>query len=185
MHLNTLDGHMVIVMSSLLSAPSQYVNSAIREDDDTAEALRRSGKKVVKLSSGDPPLYFPTPKYIIEAYVAALRSGKTSYSRSQGVIELVDAVIGRYKSRYGLDLQEQDIVVTSGLAEALTFLNSALIDVGDVALILEPYYTQYPVAIRMFRGNFLLGKYDESNEWNIVLGRAHQDSEEASSNESE
>lgn len=143
--------------------------SAIREDDDLADELRRAGKKVIKLSSGDPPVYFPTPKYVIDAYIEALRNGKTSYSRSQGVPELVNAIIDRYRNRYGIELKDQDVLVTSGVAEALTFLNSALIDVDDRAVILKPYYTQYPVAIRMFGGKFLLGRYDESNGWDIDL----------------
>ena len=155
--------------TSLLSAPSRYVYSAIREGDDLAVEFARAGKKVVKLSSGDPALYFPTPKYVIDAYVEALRKGKTSYSRSQGVLELVNAIIERYRFRYGLDLSEQDVVVTSGVAEALTFINSALLNTNDRAVILKPYYTQYPVAIRMFGGEFLLGNYDESNDWSIDL----------------
>ena len=157
------------MVSSKLSARSRYVYSAIREDDDLADELRKAGKKVIKLSSGDPPVYFPTPKYVIDAYVEALRSGKTSYSRSQGVSELANAIINRYKVRYGIDLNDQDILVTSGVAEALTFLNSALVDYDDTAVILRPYYTQYPVAIRMFGGKFLLGSYDEANEWDIDL----------------
>ncbi len=159
----------VSMKNSVLSASSKYVYSAIREEDDFADGLRKQGKTVVKLSSGDPALYYPTPKYIIDAYVEALVKGKTSYSRSQGVIELVDAVIERYRSRYGLSMGERDVMVTSGVAEALTFLNSALLDPGDTALILKPYYTQYPVAIRMFGGRFLLGQYDESDDWNIDL----------------
>ncbi len=152
-----------------LSSPSKYVHSAIREDDDLADELRKAGKEVIKLSSGDPPVYFPTPKYVIDAYVEALRNGKTSYSRSQGVPDLVNAIIDRYRNRYGIELKEQDVLVTSGVAEALTFLNSALIDAGDAAVILTPYYTQYPVAIRMFGGKFLLGSYDEENGWDIDL----------------
>src|SRR5208337_645428 len=154
---------------SVLSESSEYVYSAIREEDDFAEGLRKQGKQIIKLSSGDPALYFPTPKYIIDAYVEALVNGRTSYSRSQGVLELVNAVIERYRSRYGLSMKERDVVVTSGVAEALTFLNSALMNAGDTAVILKPYYTQYPVAIKMFGGDFLLGKYDESNDWSIDL----------------
>jgi aspartate/methionine/tyrosine aminotransferase len=155
--------------ASIISNSSKYVYSAIREEDDFADGLRKQGKQIVKLSSGDPALYFPTPKYITDAYVDALENGRTSYSRSQGVLELVNAVIERYRARYRLSLKEQDVIVTSGVAEALTFLNSALMNAGDTAVILKPYYTQYPVAIKMFGGDFLLGKYDESNDWSIDL----------------
>jgi aspartate/methionine/tyrosine aminotransferase len=155
--------------NSILSDSSKFVFSAIREEDDFADDLRKKGKQVIKLSSGDPALYYPTPTYIIDAYKEALSSGRTSYSRSQGVIELVDAIIRRYKSRYGISLTEGDVMVTSGVAEALTFLNSAIINPADAAIILNPYYTQYPVAIQMFGGKLLVGRYDESNQWNIDL----------------
>jgi aspartate/methionine/tyrosine aminotransferase len=155
--------------ASILSDASRYVHSAIREEDDFADELRKKGKKVVKLSSGDPALYYPTPRYIVDAYSQALERGQTSYSRSQGVLELVDAIIGRYRARYGISMKEKDVMVTSGVAEALTFMNSALMDPGDMALILKPYYTQYPVAIQMFGGKFLLGNYDESDGWSIDL----------------
>ncbi len=154
---------------SALSAPSRYVYSAIREDDDLADQLRKEGNKVIKVSSGDPAIYFPTPKYVVEAYVRALREGKTSYSRSQGIVELSEAISYRYKARYGIEVENEDIVVTSGVAEALTFLNSALVYVADTAAILKPYYTQYPVAIRMFGGKPLLGRYDEAKDWSIDL----------------
>ena len=155
--------------TSILSNSSKYVFSAIREEDDFAEGLRKRGKQVIKLSSGDPALYYPTPRYIVDAYTQALTSGKTSYSRSQGVMELVDSIIGRYKARYGIGMTEEDVMVTSGVAEALTFLNSALLNWGDQAVILRPYYPQYPVAIQMFGGSYLAGDYDESNEWSIKL----------------
>lgn len=155
--------------ASILSDSSKFVYSAIREEDDFAEELRRQGKKVVKLSSGDPALYLHTPKYIIDAYVEALTEGRTTYSRSQGVLDLVNAIIERYRVRYRLNIREEDVVVTSGVAEALTFLNGSLIDPGDTAIILKPYYTQYPVAIKMLGGKFLLGRYDESNDWSIDL----------------
>jgi len=155
--------------TSILSDSSKFVFSAIREEDDFAEGLRRQGKQVVKLSSGDPALYYPTPKYIVDAYAQALTNGKTSYSRSQGVMELVDAITERYKARYGIGITEEDVMVTSGVAEALTFLNSALLNPGDQAVILKPYYPQYPVAIQMFGGSYLAGDYDESNEWGIKL----------------
>ena len=152
-----------------LSVSSKYVYSAIRESDDLAEQLRRKGKKVTKLSSGDPPVYFPTPKYVLDAYVDALRSGKTSYSRSQGVDELVGVIIKRYRSRYGLQLGEQDVLVTSGVSEALNFVNRALVDPGDTAGLLKPYYPPYPVSVRMFGGEPLSGVYDESRGWSVDL----------------
>jgi alanine-synthesizing transaminase len=151
----------------LLSANSRYVTSAIREDDELADQLRKSGKKVIKLSSGDPPIYYPTPQYIIDAYVEALREGKTSYSRSQGIPELVNAIIERYGRMFRLSLRMEDVLVTSGLSEALIFLNGAMMSANDTAVILRPYYAQYPVTIRMFGGIPLLGDYEEDNNWNV------------------
>jgi alanine-synthesizing transaminase len=70
---------------------------------------------------------------------------------------------------YGLSLRENDVLVTNGLSEALMFLNAAMMNANDTAVILRPYYAQYPVAIRMFGGNILLGDYEEGNDWNVDL----------------
>ncbi len=151
---------------NLLSKKSMYVENLILELNPLAEKLERSGKKIIKLHRGDPPHYFPTPKYIIDAYIDALKKGETYYSRAQGCRELVNAVAFRYK-KYGMNLNEDDIIITAGVSEALLFLNSALLDKGDRAVTLRPYYPQYVMRMREEEGVPIIGRMMLEHDWAV------------------
>jgi alanine-synthesizing transaminase len=155
------------MMTSIFSKKSIYAQNLILELDPLAEKLAKSGRKVVKLNRGDPPRYFPTPKYMIDAYVKALRNGATYYSRSQGVTELVDAVAARYKRMYNMKLNEQDIITTAGVSEALLFINNALINSGDRALMFAPYYPQYIPRLMIEGGVPLVADMVMDDNWNV------------------
>ncbi|MGA3021006.1 MAG: hypothetical protein ABSD68_03600, partial [Candidatus Micrarchaeales archaeon] len=85
---------------SVLSSRSRYACNPIDEDDVIAEAIEKRGEKVIKVNRGDPAVYFPTPEYIKEAYINAIRENKTHYTSARGVNELVEAIILRYKRMY-------------------------------------------------------------------------------------
>ncbi len=151
----------------LISKRSRYVHSPIRENEAFAEELVRSGKKIVKMSIGDPAVYFPTPSYIIDAYIKALKSGKTSYSSSQGIRELREAVAERYHRKYGIEADGGDVIVTQGVSEALLFINAALVNENDAALLFRPYYPIYMPSLKLFGGKPLLDSYEEGRNWNV------------------
>lgn len=154
-------------MQNILSKRARFTANPIAEVHRAAEALSKNGMKILRMDTGDPAVYFKTPKYILDAYHAALNEGKTYYGRAEGVLELVNAVIDRYKRMYNLNIQERDVVVTAGLSEAFFFLNNALIDQGDSAILLKPYYPPYHMYLKIHSGNELFGKYDEKNKWNV------------------
>ncbi len=151
----------------LISYRSKYVNNPIEEQDKLAYKLIKSGKKVIKLNRGDPAVYFKTPKYTVDAYVKALREGHTGYSMAIGVPELKEAVALRYKRMYGLNAGPDNVLITQGLSEALVMINSTLINEGDKAILFRPYYTVYVPYMKLFGGNPIFEKYDESNNWNV------------------
>ena len=118
---------------SIFSEASNYAGNPVEEQDKIAKELVAKGRKVIKLSRGDPAVYFKTPKYIIDAYIKALREGKSQYEYFYGAQELRDAVAQRYRKMYNLDLNvEEDIIVTNGVSESLIFLNSVLMDKGGI-----------------------------------------------------
>ena len=120
------------------SKASEYAGDATVESDFIADRMITKGEKVIKLNRGDPAVYFPTTKYIIDAYIRALKERKTQYSHVLGVPELREAVAARYRRMYGVDAIANDVIITSGASEALTFLNSSLIDPGDKAVLFKP-----------------------------------------------
>ncbi|MGI0100408.1 MAG: pyridoxal phosphate-dependent aminotransferase [Candidatus Micrarchaeaceae archaeon] len=166
----------------LLSKRSAYASNPIEEEDHLASQLEKRGKKIYRLNRGDPAKYFPTPKYIIKAYKEALDNGLTSYTAADGARQLKGAIASRYSRLYGLKLSNEDIIVTAGVSEALMFLNNALIDESDMAVIFKPYYPLYHSFLKLSGGIPILERYDEDNGWNIhvdslekTLGSARKD----------
>ncbi len=158
----------------ILSKRSGYAVNPILEEDVVAAELERRGKKVIKLNRGDPAVYFPTPKYIIDSYVKALKEGKTQYSDATGNKEIKAAIMQRYKSLYGLHIKEQDIVVTIGVSEALSFINDTLINPGDRAILFKPYYAQYLPKLQLSGGTPIFESYYEKDNWNIELSHLNK-----------
>ncbi len=152
---------------AFLSERSKFVYNALLEEDEIADRLIDKGVRVVKLNRGDPAVYFKTPKYIIDAYVKALRESKTYYSKAQGSAELAHAVQKRYQSMYRVDFHDDSVIATEGLSEALLFINSALINRGDIAVIFKPYYNQYMTQLKIEGGIPSMADYKESKKWDM------------------
>ncbi len=150
-----------------LSRYSAYAGNPIEEEDKLAERLELSGKKIIRLNRGDPAVYFPTPRYMIDAYLSALNSGKTGYSFHAGIRELRVAIAQRHRRLYNLDPNPDSIIVTQGVSEAILFASSLFIDPGDSALIFRPYYPLYVDALRLSGGNPIFVDCKEEDEFRI------------------
>ncbi len=150
-----------------LSERGKYALNPIEEEDKLAEKLERKGKRIIRLNRGDPAKYFPTPKYIIDAYKEALQERITGYTAADGSKEMKDAVSERYSRLYGLKLGHDDIIVTQGVSEALMFLNSALINESDSAILFKPYYSLYLPWLKLNGGNAIIENYDENSNWDV------------------
>ncbi len=152
---------------SILSKRSKFVYNVLEEDDRLAQKLSSEGKNILKLNRGDPPHYFPTPKYMVDAYIDALKAGKTGYSMNRGVPELRSEVAKRFKRLYGVDCDEDSAIITQGVSETIGFMNAALIDEGDRAILFKPYYTIYIPELGLYGGTALIEEYDEESGWQI------------------
>ncbi len=155
---------------NILSITSKYVLNPFEENDELIKTLiTKNKKKIIKLDLGDPNVYFQTPKYIVNAYISALKNNKTTYSKPGGISELIDAVTKRYKLLYNIKLQNQDIITTSGASTALFFLNNALINKNDFAVLFNPHYPSYLFNLKMHQGKPIFGNYNEKNNWDIDI----------------
>ena len=146
-----------------------YAGSPIREDEDLANKLAKEGKEIIKLNSGDPPRFLPTPEYIIEAYERALKEERTYYANSQGAIELREAVSEYYRRHYNADFDPDRIIITQGISEAIAFVDAALIDRGEKALLISPYYPAYVSYIGLYGGKPVFIPAVEEKGWSIDL----------------
>ncbi len=152
-----------------ISERSAFATNPTQEGNAAAHALESRGVTVYRMNRGDPAAYIKTPGYIIKAYIKALKDGKTHYTEPRGIQPLREAVARRYKRLYGLDATEEHSVITQGVSEAMSFLNTALIDKGDVAILSRPFYPPYMPYLKIFEGNEIFADYDEDRGWNFDL----------------
>jgi aspartate aminotransferase len=113
--------------------------SPVRKLVPFATKAKKRGTKVYHLNIGQPDI--ETPKCFMEA-IEAYDSSVIKYSYSQGEPVLIDAIINYYKND-GMVFEEDDILITNGGSEALTFTTIATCNPGDEILIPEPFYTNY------------------------------------------
>src|SRR3954468_1348267 len=125
--------------------------SATLAVDAKAKALKAAGRPVIGFGAGEPD--FPTPDYIVEAAVAAARNPKYHrYTPVPGLPELRAAIAGKTKRDTGYDVDAGQVLVTNGGKQAVYNAFATLLDPGDEVLLIAPYWTTYPEAIKLAGG---------------------------------
>lgn len=109
---------------------------------ERAHELQRNGHDIIHLEIGEPD--FPTPECIREAGVEAIRRGETHYTHSLGIIELREAICDHYLSKYRVNINPDQVIVTSGTSPAMLMTFSAVLEQGDEIIISNPHYPCYP-----------------------------------------
>jgi len=157
------------VFIEVLSKRSRFAKNVISKESKFAVELTKKGRDIIKLNTGDPAKFFKTPKYIIDAYVSALRKNMTGYSKGDGTLELKKAVSKRYKRMYKMDVDDKSIIITNGVSEALFYLNSEIINNGDKAVLFKPYYPQYLAYLMMHDGKAVSERYNIKNNYGLNI----------------
>ncbi|HET7218819.1 MAG TPA: pyridoxal phosphate-dependent aminotransferase [Vicinamibacterales bacterium] len=101
-----------------------------------AAALKAKGIDVVDLGAGEPD--FPTPRHIGAAAHAAIDANFTKYTTNSGTEELKKAIVGRYKTDYGVDYATSEVIVTAGGKQALYNTVMVLFGEGDEVITHMP-----------------------------------------------
>jgi len=117
----------------------QMPASPIRKLVPYAEAAKKRGTKVYHLNIGQPDI--ETPKLVLDA-VRHSDFKILEYSHSAGNESYRRKLVTYYKS-VGIDINYQQIVVTTGGSEAILFGFLACFDEGDEVIIPEPFYANY------------------------------------------
>lgn len=97
------------------------------------------GIKVYRLNIGQPDL--PTPQAGLDALKNIDRK-VLEYSPSEGLLSLRKKLQQYYK-RFNIDVDVDDIIVTTGGSEAVLFAFMACLDPGDEIIVPEPAYANY------------------------------------------
>lgn len=104
-----------------------------------AEERKKAGIKVYHLNLGQPDL--PTDPAAFTGFQPL--HGKTlAYAPANGLASTIQAWKS-YFHKMGIELSEDEMIVTMGGSEAIVFALTAVCDPGDEVLVFEPYYTNY------------------------------------------
>ena len=74
----------------------------------------------------------------------AIRNGFTRYTNVDGIPELKDAIIAKFKRDNGISYERPQILVSSGAKQTIFNLCMAVLDTGDEVIIPAPYWVSYP-----------------------------------------
>lgn len=113
--------------------------SPIRKLVPFAEKAIKSGKTIYHLNIGQPDI--KTPKIALEA-IKNNTIEILAYSRSEGS-ETYRKKIANYYSKHSIEVNHNQIIVTTGGSEALLFAFGSIMDVDDEVIIPEPFYANY------------------------------------------
>ncbi len=113
--------------------------SPIRRLAPLANEAKARGIKVYHLNIGQPDV--PTPPEGLEALKHIDRT-VLEYSPSAGLLSLRKK-LKEYYHRFNIDVDVEDIIVTSGGSEAVLFAMMACLDPGDEIIVPEPAYANY------------------------------------------
>src|SRR5258706_2533777 len=106
-----------------------------------ARDLKAAGKDVIGLGAGEPD--FDTPDSIKEAAIKAIRDGKTKYTNVDGIPELKEAIVGKFKRENGLTYKPAQVNVSPGGKPVIWNAMLSTLSSGDEVVIPTPYWVSY------------------------------------------
>jgi aspartate aminotransferase len=113
--------------------------SPIRKLVPYAEAAKKQGKIVYHLNIGQPDI--ETPEIALEA-IRTMDRKVIEYSHSAG-FESYRNGLAAYYQKTGINVNAEDILITTGGSEALIFGFMTTCNPGDEVIIPEPFYANY------------------------------------------
>lgn len=131
-----------------------------------AKALESQGKNIIHMEVGEPD--FATPEPIVEAGIAALKSGHTKYTPALGLPALREAISGWYQHYYGVSVSASRIIVTPGASGALLLVMGALLEQGKNVLLADPGYPCNRNFARFVEGKSKLIPVDAAHDYQLT-----------------
>jgi len=126
-------------MPSISKKAQLMPSSPIRKLVPYAEGAKKRGIHVHHLNIGQPDIKTPDQalKAVKEADISVL-----AYNRTEGSDTFRTKIAGYYNA-LDLNVTAEDIVVTTGGSEALSFALGSVLDPGEELIVPEPFYANY------------------------------------------
>ncbi len=111
-----------------------------------------AGEDIIMLSVGDHD--FHTPTETVEAGIAALRAGHHHYTQLPGIPALREAMARISTRCTGIETSPEQVIATPGGQASLYAAVQGVLDPGDHAIVVAPYYATYPGTFRAAGADF-------------------------------
>jgi aminotransferase len=109
---------------------------------------------VISLGVGEPD--FTTPNHISQAAIRSIEQGETAYTSNFGLFELRELITNQLERLYGAVYDPQtEVIVTTGVSEALNLATQAILDEGDEVISTDPSYVAYMPTVVFAGGKFV------------------------------
>ena len=115
-----------------------------------AAELKAAGRDIIGLGAGEPD--FDTPQNIKDASLLAINVGHTKYTAVDGIPELKQAIIAKFKRDNSLSYSAKEITVGTGGKQVLYNALMATMNQGDEVVIPAPYWVSYPDMVLLTGG---------------------------------
>jgi aspartate aminotransferase len=161
------------VMGLISDALNRIQPSATIAISNKALAMQKAGENVIGLAAGEPD--FDTPQNIRDAAIKAINSGKTRYTAVDGIAELKQAIVAKFKRENGLDYNVQQVSVGTGGKQVLFNALMATVNAGDEVIVPAPYWVSYPDIVMLAGGTPVIVQGDAAKGFKLqpdVLERA-------------
>lgn len=129
--------------------------------------MEREGIEVTNLSIGEPDFY--TPDHAKDYGFRAISDNKTKYDSAQGLLELREAIVDKYKNEFDLYYAIDEVVVSSGAKHSITNGLTALLNPGDEVMIPVPYWVSYPEMVKLTGGVPVFVETSFENQFKVTV----------------
>jgi L-glutamine---4-(methylsulfanyl)-2-oxobutanoate aminotransferase len=126
--------------------PEQYFAGLLAR---VAAAAAEEGEEVIDLGRGNPDI--GPPRHVVDALAeAAGLESAHGYPPFRGIPELKEAVAGRYRDGYGVELDpEREVAVVPGTKTAIVEVAMCLAERGETILLPDPGYPDYTSGVAL------------------------------------
>ena len=145
-------------LKKIKPSPTMVITAKARE-------LRAAGEKIISLSAGEPD--FDTPEHVKDAAIKAINMGYTKYTNVEGIPELKQAIVNKFKDDNEIDYNMDQVIVGVGGKQILFNALFASLNSGDEVIIPTPYWVSYPDMTILAGGTPKFLNCNEENHFKI------------------
>jgi len=131
-----------------------------------AAELKAAGRDVIGLGAGEPD--FDTPEHVKEAARKAIADGKTKYTAVDGIPELKEAIVEKFRRENNITCTMAEVSVGTGGKQVLYNALMVTLNPDDEVIIPAPYWVSYPDMVLLAGGTPVMVSCPASAEFKLT-----------------